>query len=133
MHDRIKELLQRYNLEVHFLPIKSKGYIITTPHSLPNMLVINEKLSDAESEKVILHEIGHAKKDDELTHNYKTNYRTRICSECKANAFMIHEQVKEYVLQGNDASSANWLDLARSIGTDNYLQVREELRKYCVE
>ena len=90
-------------------------------------------MSDEETEKVILHELGHAEADDDTQKDYKDNPITRICCESGANNFVVHEQIKKYIDLGNDASSANWLNLAKYIGTDNYYLVQEELLKYGVE
>lgn len=64
--------------------------------------------------------------------NYKTDYATRLSCESGANSFVVHEQIKKYIDLGNDASNANWLSLAKYIGTDNYCLVQEELLKYCI-
>lgn len=132
MNDHITSLLKKYNLEVVYLPIFEKGYYIPTPNNHASLIIINEKLSDEEREQIILHEIGHVKNDDDK-HDYKSNYATRIYSENGANNFMVHEQVKKYIALGNDAYNANWLNVAKSIGTQNYLLVRNELLKYMID
>ncbi|WP_304229139.1 ImmA/IrrE family metallo-endopeptidase [Lactobacillus kitasatonis] len=104
-----------------------------TPDGYPNFLVVKENLSDEETEKVILHELGHAEADDDTQKDYKDNPTTRLICESGAKAFVVHEQIKKYVDLGNDIASANWLNLAKYIGTDNYYLVQEELLKYGVE
>ncbi len=46
---------------------------------------------------------------------------------------MIHEKVKQYFALGNEIQDANWLNIAKSIGTQDYLQVQEELNRYRFE
>lgn len=133
MSDHIKDLLNKYHLKLVYKDIKSDGYIVPTPEGCPNFLFIKDGLSDDQTEKVILHELGHAENDDETQKDYKANYTTRLICESGAKAFVVHEQIKKYVDLGNDVASANWLNLAKYIGTDNYYLVQEELLKYGVE
>lgn len=133
MDSHLKRLLKKYNLKIQYGPTHGKGCIVKTPDGYPDLLIIKESLSDAETEKVILHELGHAENDDETQKDYKANYTTRLICESGAKAFVVHEQIKKYVDLGNDVASANWLNLAKYIGTDNYYLVREELLKYGVE
>ena len=133
MESHLKHLLKKYNLKIKYGPTHGNGYIIRTPSDYPNLLVIKENLSDEETEKVILHEVGHAKNDDDTQKDYKDNPITRICCESGAKNFVVHEQIKKYVDLGNDITSANWLNLAKYIGTDNYYLVQEELLKYGVD
>ena len=133
MSDHIKDLLNKYHLKLVYKDIKSDGYIVPTPDDCPNFLFIKDGLSDEETEKVILHELGHAEADDDTQKDYKDNPITRICCESGAKNFVVHEQIKKYIDLGNDVSSANWLNLAKYIGTDNYCLVQEELLKYGVE
>ena len=133
MESHLKHLLKKYNLVIKYGPTHGKGYIVRTPDGYPNLLVVKENLSDEETEKVILHELGHAEADDDTQKDYKDNPITRICCESGAKAFVVHEQIKKYVDLGNDVASANWLNLAKYIGTDNYYLVQEELLKYGVE
>ena len=130
MDSRLKDLLREHHLEVKFLPIKKQGYIIPTPPDQPDILIINQDLSDEEAERVILHEIGHA--DDAFDiEDYKDNYSVRITSEDFANKYMVKQLVKKYAELGYDISNTNWLDFANSIGTEKYKTVRKELEKYC--
>ena len=103
------------------------------PDPCPDFIFVKDGLSDAETEKVILHELGHAEADDETQKDYKANYTTRLICESGAKNFVVHEQVKRYFDLGNDLYTANWLNLAKYIGTDNYYLVQEELLKYRVE
>ncbi len=133
MDSHLKHLLKKYNLVIKYGPTHGKGYIVRTPDGYPNFLVVKENLSDEETEKVILHELGHAEADDDTQKDYKDNPTTRLICESGAKAFVVHEQIKKYVDLGNDIASANWLNLAKYIGTDNYYLVQEELLKYGVE
>ena len=99
----------------------------------PDFIFVKDGLSDEETEKVILHELGHAEADDDTQKDYKDNPITRICCESGAKNFVVLEQIKKYIDLGNDVSSANWLNLAKYIGTDNYCLVQEELLKYGIE
>lgn len=133
MDSHLKRLLKKYNLKIQYGPTHGDGCIVETPDGYPDLLIVKEGLSDEQTEKVILHELGHAENDDKTQSDYKTNYTTRLHSECGANNFVVHEQIKKYVDLGNDVASANWLDLAKYIGTDNYWLVQEELLKYGIK
>ena len=133
MSDRIKDLLKKHHLKLVYKDIESEGYIVHMPAPCPDFVFVKDGLSDEETEKVILHELGHAEADDDTQKDYKDNPITRICCESGAKAFVVHEQIKKYVDLGNDVASANWLNLAKYIGTDNYYLVREELLKYSLE
>ena len=133
MSDRIKDLLNEHHLKLVYKDIESEGYIVYMPDPCPDFVFVKDGLSDEETERVILHELGHAEADDDTQKDYKDNPITRICSESGAKNFVVHEQIKKYIDLGNDVSSANWLNLAKYIGTDNYCLVQEELLKYGVE
>lgn len=133
MSDRIKDLLNEYHLKLVYKDIESEGYIVYMPDPCPDFVFVKDGLSDEETERVILHELGHAEADDDTQKDYKDNPITRICCESGAKNFVVHEQIKKYIDLGNDVSSANWLNLAKYIGTDNYCLVQEELLKYGVE
>ncbi|MCT0196507.1 ImmA/IrrE family metallo-endopeptidase [Lactobacillus helveticus] len=133
MDSHLKRLLKKYNLKIKYSSTHGNGYIIRTPNDYPNLLVVKENLLDEETEKVVLHELGHAEADDDTQKDYKANYTTRLICESGAKNFVVHEQIKKYVDLGNDVASANWLNLAKYIGTDNYYLVQEELLKYGVE
>lgn len=130
MESHLKHLLKKYNLKIKYGPTHGNGYIIRTPNDYPNLLVVKENLSDEETEKVILHEIGHAKNDDNVVGDYKTDTRAHDCCESGANRFMVSEKIKEYVNMGYDTMNANYINLADCLGTNNYWEVREELLKY---
>ena len=130
MDSRLKDLLDKYNLFLQYGPSHEKGCIIRTPKNKPDLLVIKEGLSDEETEKVILHEIGHAKNDDTTHNDYKYSYVSRLLCEEGADEFVIEEKVKEFVSLNNEPTDANYINLAKSIGTDNYLKVKYELERY---
>lgn len=133
MSDRIKDLLNEHHLKLVYKDIESEGYIVFMPDPCPDFVFVKDGLSDEETERVILHELGHAEADDDTQKDYKDNPITRICCESGAKNFVVHEQIKKYIDLGNDISSANWLNLAKYIGTDNYCLVQEELLKYGIE
>lgn len=130
MDSHLKRLLKKYNLKIQYGPTHGNGYIIKTPDNYPNLLVVKENLSDEETEKVILHEIGHAENDDDVVGDYKTDNRAHDRCESKANNFMISQKVKEYADLGYDTIHANYINLANSLGTKKYWEVKEELAKY---
>ena len=133
MESHLKHLLKKYDLVIRYGPTHGEGYIVRTPDGYPNLIIVQDNLTDEETEKVILHELGHAEADDDTQKDYKDNPITRICCESGAKNFVVHEQIKKYIDLGNDVSSANWLNLAKYIGTDNYYLVQEELLKYGVD
>lgn len=133
MDSKLKELLKEYNLSLQLLPIEGKGFIMSAPTDDPkdpDVIVVNSNLSDDEMEKVILHEIGHAKNDDCSYHDYKYSYVTRLISENCANDFLIKEKIKQFVALNNEPLDANYVNVANSIGTADYMKVKEELAKY---
>lgn len=125
MESHLKHLLKKYDLVIRYGPTHGEGYIVRTPDGYPNLIIVQDNLTDEETEKVILHELGHAEADDDTQKDYKDNPITRICCESGAKNFVVHEQIKKYIDLGNDVSSANWLNLAKYIGTDNYCLVQE--------
>lgn len=129
----LTQLLKEHNLKLVYKNLSSNGYIIHTPDGYDDLIFIKDGLSEEETIRVVLHELGHAVNDDETMNDYRYNYKTRICSEHNANDYLVKEQVRKYALLGVDISSINWLDFAKSIGTDNYLLVREELAKYSTD
>lgn len=131
MDSNLKKLLKRSNLGLAYLPIHSKGYLLRTKGDKKDYIIINESLSEEEIEKVVLHEIGHYEHDNEVMGSYKNNLRARAISEHEANKFMIHQEIKSYINQGYDAININYVNLADSLGTKDYFQVKEELEKYC--
>ena len=133
MESHLKHLLKKYDLVIRYGPTHGEGYIVRTPDGYPNLIIVQDNLTDEETEKVILHELGHDEADDDTQKDYKDNPITRICCESGAKNFVVHEQIKKYIDLGNDIASANWLNLAKYIGTDNYYLVQEELLKYGVE
>lgn len=133
MESHLKYLLKKYNLVIKYGSTHGKGYIVRTPDGYPNLLVVKENLSDEETEKVILHEVGHAKNDDDVIGDYKTDTRARGSSEHKANSFMISEKIKEYASLGYDTMNANYVNLADCLGTKDYWEVREQLAKYAFD
>lgn len=131
MDSNLKKLLKRSNLGLAYLPIHSKGYLLRTKADKKDYIIINESLSEEEIEKVVLHEIGHYKHDNEVMGSYKNNLRARDMCEHEANKFMIHQKIKNYINQGYDAININYVNLADSLGTKDYFEVKEELEKYC--
>lgn len=132
MESRLKHLLNKYNLVIEYGSTHGKGYIVRTPHGYPNLLIVKENLTDDETERVILHEIGHAENDSDVIGDYRTNSRARNASEHKANSFMISEKIREYVSLGYDTMNANYVNLADCLGTKDYYEVKEELAKYAL-
>lgn len=132
MDSHLKRLLKKYNLKIQLGPTHGDGCIVETPDGYPDLLVIKEDLSDEQIEKVILHELGHAENDDDTQSDYKTNYTTRLSCESGAKSYVVSRLVKKYIDLGYDVETANWLTLAKYIGTDDHLQVQEELMKYGV-
>ena len=130
MDSHLKDLLDKYNLLLQYGPAHEKGCIIKTPKNKPNLLVVKEGLSDEETKKIILHEIGHAKNDDYTHKDYKYSYVSRLLCEDGADKFVIEEKVKEFVSLNNEPTDANYITLAKSIGTNNYLKVKYELERY---
>ena len=133
MDTNVSKLLKKYKLKLAFAPLHCPGLIVHGKDGKPDVVVVNSELDDNEVENVILHEIGHAKNDGDVLGDYQTDDGAHSCSEHGANVFMIHEKVKQYFALGNEIQDANWLNIAKSIGTQDYLQVQEELNRYRFE
>lgn len=123
-NSNLNKLLKRYHLELCFLPIEGEGYLVG------KIVVVNNSLTEFEIENTILHEIGHAKYDPDVVGDCTSLPSAHSCSEHGANSFMIHEKVKEYVALGNDPDTANYVDIAVSLGIKDFDEVREELLRY---
>lgn len=130
MNNHFKELLNKYHLILVYKKLNSDGYIVRTPHGYPNFLFIKQGLADIKAEKVILHEIGHAKNDENVFGNYLTSYATRLKAESGADDFMIEEIIRENSNDEYDISHLNYVDLAQRLGTNRINKVRTELAKY---
>ena len=129
MDSNLKELLKRNGLKVAYLPIDGKGYLVRTKGNKKDYIIVNKNLSDGETEKVILHEIGHYEHDNEVVGSYTHNLRSRDMCEHEANKFMIHQKIKNYLNKGYDPVTINYVNLADSLGTKDYFDVKEELEK----
>lgn len=125
---QLRSLLKSLHIQLAFVDISHKGYLLRKNGK--NVLVVNSSLSADETEKVILHEIGHVLNDAEKFSKYRTDYASRLLCEHGANNYLIQEKVKEYIALGNDADNANYINLADYIGVKDYASVRSELRKY---
>lgn len=124
LDSHLRMLLKKYHLKLKFMPMDRDGYLVH------GVLFVREKLSDEQIEKVILHEIGHAKNDPSVVGDYKYIGSAHSCSEHGANNFLIHEKIKQYVALGNEPDEANYVNIAVSLGINNFDEVREELLKY---
>lgn len=130
MDAKIKQLLKQLNIRLEFAPLHCPGLLVPGKNGKPNVMIINSSFADDQIENVILHELGHALNDKNVQGNYRCDDCAHTQSEYGANGFLIHEKVKQYFALGNDYASANWLNIAKSIGTQDYLQVQEELNRY---
>ncbi len=130
MNSRLKKMIKKYHAEIAYITLEKPGYLSRGKNGKPNIIFVNSKLSDEEAENVIIHELGHLEHDHELAKSYKANYNSRIICEYGANTSLIRRKIKQYVDLGNNALDANWLNIAKYIGTDNYSLVKDELSKY---
>ena len=129
----ISRLLKKLHIIVEFAPLHRDGAFAQGRNGKPSVIIVSTHVPDDKIDRVVLHEIGHALNDKNIVGNYKHNASTHICSESGANHYMISQQVKRYIALGNSALTANFVDLARSIGTKDYSTVRKELSKYLME
>lgn len=125
----IEYIKKKYKVDIVFLPTERQGYLLNNHHSKPK-IVVNSSLSENDVKSTVLHEIGHLIHDSDVVGDYKEISEAHYSSESAANKFMIQERIREYVLLGNDAIQADWLKLAKGIGTNQYKDVKKELRKY---
>lgn len=133
MDTELKKLLKESNIRLEFAPLHCPGLLVYGKDGKPDVMIVNSSYDDEQAKNVILHELGHMIYDKDVQGDYKTDDCTRSCSEHGANSFLIRERVKQYIALGNDLQTTNWLDFAKSIGTQDYFQVQEELNKYKFE
>ena len=124
LDSHLRMLLKKYHLKLKFMPMDRGGYLVH------GVVFVRENLSDEQIEKVILHEIGHAKNDPSVVGDYKYIGSAHSCSEYGANNFMVHEKIKQFIALGNEPDEANYINIAVSLGISNFDEVREELLKY---
>lgn len=124
LDSHLRMLLKKYHLKLKFMPMDRDGYLVH------GVVFVRESLSDEQIEKVILHEIGHAKNDPSVVGDYKYIGSAHSCSEYGANNFMVHEKIKQFIALGNEPDEANYINIAVSLGISNFDEVREELLKY---
>lgn len=127
MDSHLKHLLDKYNLKLQYGPSHGKGCIVETPDGFPDLLVVKEGLSTEETEKVILHELGHHCCDDDTMSDYKRNPITRDRSEYSANKFLVDTYAKKYV-EDVDKESANYLNLASFLNLKDVDMVKDILK-----
>lgn len=133
MDTELKKLLKESNIRLEFAPLHCPGLLGHGKNSKPDVMIINSSYDDEQAKNVILHELGHMIYDKDVQGDYQTNDCAHTYSEHGANSFLIRERVKQYIALGNDLQTTNWLDFAKSIGTQDYFQVQEELNKYKFE
>lgn len=87
MNMRINELLKKYNAVLKISDeIESDGFCVETQDI--NIVIVRSDLDNYHIEQVILHELGHIAKDDDVIGNYK-DYVARSKMEYSANSYMI--------------------------------------------
>lgn len=133
MDTELKKLLKESKIRLEFAPLHCPGLLVHGKNGKPDVMIVNSSYDDEQAKNVILHELGHMIYDKDVQGDYQTDDCAHTCSEHGANSFLIRERVKQYIALGNDLQTTNWLDFAKSIGTQDYFQVQEELNKYKFE
>lgn len=127
LDSHLQHLLKAYHAELAFLPIEHNGYLIKGKNGHKNQIIVNASLPDAQAEKVILHEIGHLKHDQDVVGSYTTNYIARCKSEKRANSYLVRELSKTY-RTSVEKSDANYIALANYIGIGDVDMVKDILK-----
>ena len=52
MESHLKHLLKKYDLVIRYGPTHGEGYIVRTPDGYPNLIIVQDNLTDEETEKV---------------------------------------------------------------------------------
>lgn len=130
MDSRLKKLLDDNNLELVYLPLEYPGYLGRRKGNEPDIIFVNESLSESEVKEVIYHEIGHKLYDEDIPGSYKDDYLSHVRSEDLAEVFKAKMMVKDYANMGYEISTVNYVDLAHAIGTQDYKRIKHELAKY---
>ncbi|RVU74119.1 MULTISPECIES: ImmA/IrrE family metallo-endopeptidase [Lactobacillus] len=133
MDTELKTLIKDLNIKLEFAPLHCPGLLVHGKDGKPNVMIVNSSYNEEQAKNVILHELGHMKHDKDVQGDYVNDDCAHTYCEHGANSYLIRERVKEYFALGNDLQTANWLNLAEYIGTDNYYLVREELSKYRID
>lgn len=122
----LKKLLKEHNLKLVYKEIEKNGYILHTPCG-SDLIFVKSGLSEEETTKVVLHEIGHEVYDDDTMSDYKRNPISRCKSEHGANSFLIHSFAEEYA-ESVDKENANYVSLANFLGYKDLDMVKDILK-----
>ena len=95
---RIDAFLRENEITVAILDgLDNEGFYIPEKRTI----ILKSELSKNEQIKVLLHELGHICKDDQVIGSYNDYLVPRSNMESKANDFMLRELLENYILRTN--------------------------------
>lgn len=111
MNERINKIIEELKVKIVYDEcLENDGYYI----ALLNIIVINNKLSDALKVRVLLHELAHAAIHQDNYLLYRLAYSLRSKMENEAEEFMISETFESFIDSGlvdlSDINSINFLE-----------------------
>lgn len=93
LDNKIKKIINELGIKVVYDErLEEEGHYIP----LLNIIVINNRLSEFEQKKALLHELGHASKHKEEYALYKTTHTYLSKMEGEANDYAITQLIKEH-------------------------------------
>lgn len=123
-------ILKKNNIKVNYLDLPTKPGCLIVDQIGQLRLLLKSDLTEHEENIVARHELGHFFFDDDVCGDYSKDTIARQKMEHNADDYVIREMVAQYVLDGNDVETTNYVTLAYQIGTDNFNRVKKELLKY---
>lgn len=120
MDREIDELIKELGVDVIYVPrLDAAGKYIAAI----NTIVIDDRLSERDKQRVLLHELGHAAKHQKNYELYNCAYSLHSKMENEANEFMLDNLVKSYIrtvdLDGNYLNYMKFIE-------DNEIDTRYE-------
>ncbi|MGM9907915.1 DUF6782 family putative metallopeptidase [Limosilactobacillus sp.] len=116
---KIQDIIKELGVVVLVGDLDVPGYYVPAI----NAIFIDQKLDEAEHEVVLLHELGHAAKQQNEAELYKATMTMKIKMEYGANRFMISYLFHRYLdAWDDDPKSVNYLDFMKQ----NDIPARDE-------
>lgn len=130
MDSEVNELIKELGVDViYVLRLDAEGKYIAAI----NTIVIDDRLSERDKQRVLLHELGHAAKHQKNYELYNCTFSLHSKMENEANEFMLDNLVKSYIrtvdLDGNYLNYMKFIE-DNEIDTRYEFVVKELFTKY---
>lgn len=130
LNSGVLKILKANDITVKYMNFEKKPGCLVCDQFGHLHLLLKQDLSEHEENIVARHELGHFFFDDDVCGDYSKDTIARQKMEHNADDYVICEMVTQYVLDGNDVETNNYITLAYQIGTDNFNRVKKESLKY---